>query len=185
MRLFSIALGLVGMIVILHNGYWFWKGVTVSEELAVTPSQEKLVEDTRSTTRPNKGEKLGTLSIPSLELKLPIYQGTSEGEFKQGVGHYIKSGMPGENRHIVLSAHRDTVFRRLENIKVHDEIWVNTSSGSFLYKVHKTRIVDKNDRTVLVEKPIETLTLVTCYPFQFVGHAPQRLIVEATRLKKD
>jgi sortase A len=187
MRFLSLALGIVGVIVILHNGYWFWKGVTAAEESKANIIESAVVHPQTSPAqaRPGIGEQLGSLTIPSLKLNLPIYYGTSEDELKQGVGHYLKSGMPGEPRHTVLTGHRDTVFRVLEDIKVSDEVWIQTGAGKFLYKVHKTRIVDKDDRTVLVEKPTGTLSLVTCYPFQYVGNAPQRFIVEAKLIETD
>jgi sortase A len=187
MRYFSLALGVVGIVVILYNGYWFWKGVSLSEEPRAELSHGDVIHTASNPvdTRTSVGEQIGTLLIPALELSLPVYSGTSEKELKQGVGHYLKSGMPGEKRHTVLTGHRDTVFRKLENIKINDGVWVHTGAGKFLYKVHKTKIVEKNDRTVLVEKPIGTLSLVTCYPFQYAGNAPQRFIVEAKLIETD
>jgi sortase A len=183
MRYVSFTLGIIGLILILHNGYWFWKGVTRSEEskqIEVVDAQNVQPLKINSYIRNvDDGEQIGILSIPVLQLNLPIFYGTSENELKRGVGHYVKSGLPGENRHIVLTGHRDTVFRKLEAIEKDEDIWIETSAGKYLYRVLNTRIVEKDDRTVLVEKSTETLTLVTCYPFRYIGSAPERFIVTA------
>ncbi|MFZ3589777.1 class D sortase [Bacillus sp. DJP31] len=167
------------MVIILHNGFWFWKGNTLTEEVANKSETEQVQSVSVQSPTFVVGDHIGMLSISALEMKLPIFHGTSKNELKKGVGHYVKSAVPGENRHTVLAGHRDTLFRELEDIHVGDEILVETNRGDFLYTVLKTRIVDKDDRTVLVEKPSETLSLVTCYPFRYVGDAPERFIVSA------
>lgn len=87
--------------------------------------------------------------------------------------------MPGEADNSVLSGHRDTVFRRLGEVGKGDELIVTTSAGEFTYKIYKVRIVDKDDRTVIVPKPRATLTVSTCYPFHFIGSAPERYVLVA------
>jgi sortase A len=182
MRYVSFALGIVGLLLIFHNGYWFWKGVTISEQPKIEEVDTKNVQAIKTNFHLRNidvGDQIGSLSIPTLQLNLPIFHGTSENELKKGVGHYVKSGMPGENRHTVLAGHRDTVFRSLASIEKDEEILIKTSDGKYLYKVLDRGIVDKDDRTVLVEKPTETLTLITCYPFRYIGSAPKRFIVTA------
>lgn len=129
--------------------------------------------------RPMIGEELGALYIPKLKSTLPIYHGTNEDELKKGVGHYAQSVLPGEEDNSVLSGHRDTVFRKLGEIGKGDSLIVQTSAGEFHYIVNKVRIVDEDDRTVIVPKPRATLTVSTCYPFNFIGSAPQRYILVA------
>jgi len=129
--------------------------------------------------RPSPGDKIGDLYIPKLEATLPIYHGTDEDELEKGVGHYAGSVLPGENDNSVLSGHRDTVFRRLGEVEKGDLLIVTTSAGEFTYKVRKFRIVDADDRTVIVPKPRPTLTVTTCYPFRYIGDAPQRYIITA------
>ncbi|MGL4522156.1 MAG: class D sortase [Bacilli bacterium] len=133
---------------------------------------------------PEKGEQFGVLRIPKIEMSLPIYEGTDEPELAKGVGHYEKSVLPGEKDNSVLSGHRDVVFRRLGELEIGDEIIVESTAGSFTYIVRKTRIVDADDRTVIVPKPRATLTLTTCYPFYFIGDAPERYIVVANMIEK-
>lgn len=129
--------------------------------------------------RPSFGEKLGDLYIPRLDAVLPIYHGTDEDELEKGVGHYAGSVLPGENDNAVLSGHRDTVFRRIGEVERGDLLIVTTSAGEFTYKVRKFRIVDADDRTVIVPKPRPTLTVTTCYPFRYIGDAPERYIITA------
>ncbi|MGL4820768.1 MAG: sortase, partial [Bacilli bacterium] len=107
-----------------------------------------------------------------------------EPELAKGVGHYSNSVLPGENDHTILSGHRDVVFRRLGELEVGDSIFVTTEAGTFEYRVRKTRIVDADDRTVIVPKPRATLSLTTCYPFYFVGDAPERYIVTGNMVEK-
>ena len=130
--------------------------------------------------RPEKGENIGNLFIPKIEAALPIFHGTDEDELLKGVGHFADSVLPGENDNSVLSGHMDTVFRRLGEVGKGDLLVVETSAGKFTYKVRKTRIVDADDRTVIVPKPEATLTVSTCYPFDFIGSdAPERFILIA------
>lgn len=127
--------------------------------------------------RPEEGEIIGDLIIPKLDASLPIYHGTDEDELEKGVGHYAGSVLPGEKDNSVLSGHRDTVFRRLGEVGKGDLLIVKTSKGEFTYKIRKVRIVDADDRTVIVPKPRATLTITTCYPFRYIGDAPERYIL--------
>jgi sortase A len=129
--------------------------------------------------RPELGEVIGELYIPKIDATLPIYHGTNEEELDLGVGHYADSVLPGENDNCILAGHRDTVFRKLGEVGEGDLLIVHTSAGEFEYTVNKVRIVDANDRTVIVPKPKATLTVSTCYPFTFIGSAPQRYILVA------
>ncbi len=129
--------------------------------------------------RPIMGENIGELYIPKINATLPIYEGTNEDELDKGVGHFAESVLPGENDNTVLAGHRDTVFRKLGKVGKGDLLIVRTSAGEFKYKVKKVRIVDKEDRTVIVPKPSATLTVSTCYPFDYIGSAPKRYILVA------
>lgn len=130
-------------------------------------------------TYPKFGDEMGTLSIPRINAKIPIFHGTNEDELSKGIGHYAKSVLPGERDNSVLAGHRDTVFRQLGDVKLGDQLIVTTSAGTFTYEVRKIRIVDKDDRTVIIPKPRPTLTVSTCYPFRYIGPAPQRYVLVA------
>lgn len=134
--------------------------------------------------QPKMGEKFGELYIPKLNATLPIYQGTDEDELEKGVGHFAESVLPGESDNSVLSGHRDTVFRKLGEVGEGDLLIVRTSAGEFQYKIKKVRIVDADDRTVIVPKPRATLTVSTCYPFNFIGSAPERYVLVAYLVDK-
>ena len=132
---------------------------------------------------PSEGDNIGSLTIPALKRKLPIIQGTSAKELDKGVGHFTQSVLPGEKDNCVFSGHRDTVFRQLGKLKIGDQLIVKTSAGTFTYKVSGTRIVHADDRTVIVPTDHAVLTMTTCYPFYFVGYAPDRYIVSAALVK--
>lgn len=129
------------------------------------------------TTAPAKGDVIGKIIIPKLKMEFPLIEGTDERELAKGVGHYSRSVLPGEKDNTVLAGHRDTVFRNLKNVKIGDIIEIKTGAGTFTYKITKQRIVHKDDRTVIVPYDRAVLTLITCYPFNFIGSAPDRFIL--------
>ncbi|MEN2768715.1 class D sortase [Ornithinibacillus xuwenensis] len=129
---------------------------------------------------PEIGEKVGILHIPKLSEDLPIVEGTDEDELAVGVGHYKDSAFPTENDQIVLSGHRDTVFRRMGELELGDTLVVELPYGEFKYEIIQTEIVSADDKTVIRSTaPDEVLTLTTCYPFTFIGNAPDRYIITA------
>lgn len=129
--------------------------------------------------RPKVGDVIGSLSIPRLKRVVPIIEGTDAQELKMGVGHYIGSVLPGVSDNSVLAGHRDSVFRNLGSLKIGDLLTVTTDYGVFVYEVQKIRIVEADDKTVIVPTSSAVLTLSTCYPFAYIGNAPKRYIVQA------
>lgn len=148
-------------------------GQEATQEIAQLP------KDIHYPSDPKIGDLMGELIIPKLGASLPIIHGTDEDELEQGVGHFAGSVLPGQDDNSVLSGHRDTVFRELGKVGKGDEFIVNTADGTFTYRVRQVRIVDEDDRTVIVPKPRATLTVSTCYPFDFAGYAPERYILVA------
>lgn len=129
---------------------------------------------------PEKGERFADLVIPKLGLRLPIVEGTEEEQLKKGIGHYTDSVFPGEPDNAVLAGHRESRFRDIGRLKKGDRIIVETKDeGTFVFAVKKTWITDKDDRTVIVSHDESLLTLITCYPFHYIGAAPERYIVQA------
>jgi sortase A len=157
---------------------------SINEETAKKLNQLKRNEPLYK-TYPKSGEEMGSLTIPSINAILPIFHGTNEDELDKGIGHYAKSVLPGERDNSVLAGHRDTVFRQLGKVKIGDQLIVTTSAGIFTYEVRKIRIVDKDDRTVIIPKPRPTLTVSTCYPFRYIGPAPQRYVLVAGLVKSE
>ena len=134
---------------------------------------------------PAEGDNIGSLSIPVLKQELPIIQGTGDDELKKGVGHFTQSVLPGEDDNCVLSGHRDTYFAELGALKIGDQLIVQTSAGIFTYVVNGSRIVHADDKTVIVPTDHAVLTMTTCYPFDFIGNAPDRYIVSADLMPTD
>lgn len=194
--LLSLSVGVIafGLWFSGSNAFKFMKGYLLfkTEQTEPKPALAKSTPEKEVPTQshnslypdaPEQGEMIGNLSIPKLEANLPIFHGTDEDELEKGVGHFAGSVLPGEKDNSVLSGHRDTVFRKLGEVGKGDLLVVSTEAGEFTYKVRKVRIVDADDRTVIVPKPRATLTVTTCYPFDFIGDAPERYILVADLVK--
>jgi sortase A len=125
---------------------------------------------------------IGRLQIPRLNLSVMVREGADEGTLRQAVGHIPGTALPGKLGNVGLAGHRDTFFRSLRNIRADDEIQLETTNGAYRYVVKSTKIVTPRDVSVLEASGGDTLTLVTCYPFYYVGSAPKRFIVHATQL---
>lgn len=126
------------------------------------------------------GDTIGVLYIPRLDREIPIVEGTDEEELAEGVGHYSDTGYPGENRQILLSGHRDTVFRQFGELEHGDEFHVKMENGTFIYEIQDHEIVSADNRTVIdPNREEEYLTVSTCYPFSYIGNAPDRYVVYA------
>jgi sortase A len=123
---------------------------------------------------------LGILTINKLNIQVPVYNGTDEFILNRGAGRIKGMAKMDDDGNLGISAHRDGFFRGLKDIKLGDDIQIQTTRGVENYAVTAINIVPKEDASVLKEADEKTLTLVTCYPFYFVGHAPKRWIVTAT-----
>lgn len=129
--------------------------------------------------RPAPRSTIGRIDIPRLGVSAVVRAGSDARTLRLAVGHIPGTSLPGEPGNVGLAAHRDTFFRRLRDIKPDDEIIVTTPDGTFRYHVAGTKIVAPTDVWVLDATERPALTLVTCYPFSYVGSAPQRFIVRA------
>lgn len=127
------------------------------------------------------GGLVGMLDVPRLQLTTPVIEGDDDTTLKRAVGHLPDTPMPWENGNSALAGHRDGLFRPLKDVKVGDEIRFRTTRDEFRYRVTKTSIVKPDDVSVLESKSRAGLTLITCYPFYYVGSAPKRFIVHAER----
>ncbi|WP_077328075.1 class D sortase [Virgibacillus siamensis] len=142
--------------------------------------------DIDTTFEPEFGEIIGILLIPDLDAELPIVEGTDADDLEKGVGHYTGTAFPTQHNQIVLSGHRDTVFRRTGELEIGDLLIVQLPYGNYSYEITDTEVVDADDRTVIVPTaPQEVLTLTTCYPFSFIGNAPDRYIITALPVRKN
>jgi sortase A len=182
---------IVGAVLVGWSGFEMWQSKQAQQsalkeaQAVLNQVEEKgaAAEDiTVESFHPVKGETIGILYIPALHAELPIVEGTDPNELAKGVGHYASSSFPEENDQIVLSGHRDTVFRKMGDLKIGDTVTIELPYGSFTYTIESTEIVDADDTTVIRSTaPDEVLTLTTCYPFSYVGNAPQRYILYAKR----
>jgi sortase A len=126
-----------------------------------------------------EGEVLGRMDIPRLGVSVAVLQGTSSRMLRRGVGHIEGTPLPGQAGNIGIAGHRDTFFRELKDVRRDDEIEFQTAAGLFRYQVDWVKVVAPDDTSVLTPSTEATLTLVTCYPFYFVGPAPSRFVVRA------
>lgn len=146
--------------------------LTAADSSAVVPAA-------RTDRAPRRGQTVGRIEIPRLGVAAVIKAGTDARTLQLAVGHIPGTSLPGEAGNVGLAGHRDTFFRRLRGIKPDDEITVTTPEGVFSYRVERTDVVEPSDVWVLEPTDYSALTLVTCYPFTYIGSAPQRFIVRA------
>jgi sortase A len=128
------------------------------------------------------GSLIGRIEIPRLLLSVVVIEGVDRTALRRAVGHIPGTALPGRPGNVGLAGHRDTFFRPLKDLKVKDEILFSTLKGAFKFSVVSLTIVDPDDVGVLAATRDNVLTLVTCYPFYFVGPAPQRWIVRAKQV---
>ena len=124
---------------------------------------------------------LAVLRIARIHLVVPVLEGTSDVTLNRGVGHIEETAMPGTGGNSGIAGHRDGFFRGLKDVGLGDAIELETLHGKQIYRIERAWIVNPEDVSVLDPTPEESITLVTCYPFYFVGSAPQRYIVRAVR----
>lgn len=128
------------------------------------------------------GEVVGLLSLPKIESELAIVEGTDPDELAKGVGHFKGSFYPEQGGQIVLSGHRDTVFKRVGELELGDELVMKMPYGETSYKIVNTKIVAADDTSIItLQDQEEELILTTCYPFGYIGDAPERYIIYAKK----
>jgi sortase A len=151
-----------------------WRGDVPS--VAVKPAGIRAIPDT-SAAEP---AVIAVLRIPGIELEVPVYSGTTEQVLRRGAGLVEGTAMPGSTGNVGIAAHRDTHFRGLKDVAIGDVVELGTPGQTRIYRITMLEVVGPGDVHVLDDTGEPTLTLVTCYPFYFVGNAPKRYIVRAT-----
>ena len=134
--------------------------------------------------RVDVGSAIAALSIPRVQLSTIVLHGADAHTLQHGPGHLEHTAFPGETGNIVIAGHRDSFFRPLRNIRLDDDIFLDTSGGQFHYRVTSIRVVGPRDVSVIATTSDQVLTLITCYPFWMFGHAPDRFIVRAARVEE-
>jgi sortase A len=171
---------------------WLWSGGSESARTAESPSapgaglndepNEQPPNEQPNEASPAMRSVIGRLEIPRLNLSVMVREGADERTLRRAVGHIPGTALPGKLGNVGLAGHRDTFFRALQNIREDDAIEFQTTGGTYRYIVKSTKIVTPRDVSVLAASGGENLTLVTCYPFYYVGSAPKRFIVRAAQV---
>jgi sortase A len=174
--LFALAAICLGWYVLQH-------AITAYEQASANRELESvhLAVDNTASTAPQlvKGSLIGRVEIPRVGVSAIVREGDDSATLRHAVGHIPDTALPGEQGNAGLAGHRDTFFRGLKNIRTGDRITMTTATGVLEYTVRDTRVVDPDDVSVLSPTGRPTLTLVTCYPFYYLGSAPRRFIVQA------
>ena len=146
--------------------------------------EQKLVEHpVAPKASPEPGAVLGRLEIPRLGVSVMVVEGVDDGDLKRAAGHVPGTALPGQVGNIGIAAHRDTFFRPLRRIQRSDLLILSTAQGRYLYRVASAIVVSPEVVQVLYPTANDSLTLVTCFPFDYIGPAPKRFIVQAGRVR--
>ncbi len=141
--------------------------------------------DARSRATPGavrRGGLVGMLDVPRLQLSTPVIEGDDSRTLKRAVGHLPDTPLPWSGGNSAIAGHRDGLFRPLKDVKIGDAIRFRTTREEYRYRVTKTAIVMPDDLSVLAPHAgAPSLTLITCYPFYYLGSAPKRFVVHAVR----
>jgi sortase A len=128
---------------------------------------------------------IGQLEIPAIDLSVMVRRGTDKWTLNRSAGHIEGTALPWEHGNFAIAGHRDGVFRPLKGISRNDLVRLTTFKGTYQYRVDKIQIVEPTDSGVLAPSQKAEITLVTCYPFYFIGDAPKRFVVTAHRVEEN
>jgi sortase A len=141
------------------------------------------VEPSPSVARPADGAPLARFEIPRLNMDTVVIEGDTDADLRHAIGHIPGTALPGNAGNVGIAGHRDTFFRPLRNVRAGDVISLQTNGATYRYKVESTEVVMPDRSDVLNPTPEPHLTLVTCFPFYYVGSAPKRFIVHAREIE--
>jgi sortase A len=158
---------------------WLIRGAKTG---ALAQENAETQEPIPSAKAPLPDRLIGRMRIPRLRVAVMVREGADEHTLRRAVGHIPGTGLPGTTGNVALAGHRDSFFRELRNIRKDDKIELQTGQDTYRYAVRSVEVVSPKDVQVLKASGGETLTLVTCYPFSYVGSAPKRFIVRAARV---
>lgn len=176
---------------VYFEGFWYQgsQAKRFEASAAVDPAARDALTYKLSRTLPSventpvrEGSPLSRIEIPRLGVSLIVLEGIQPRDLRLGAGHIPGTALPGDPGNVAIAGHRDTFFRKLGQIRGHDRITLTTLRGSFSYSVESMQIVEPEAVEVLQASAHPTLTLITCYPFSYVGPAPKRFIVKARQV---
>ncbi|MFL6280619.1 MAG: class D sortase [Vicinamibacterales bacterium] len=175
--------GLFALAAILLGWYFLQHAITAYEQAAANRELESvhLAVDRPASAVPRltAGALIGRVEIPRVGVSAIVREGDDAATLRHAVGHIPDTALPGEPGNAGLAGHRDTFFRALKSVRQGDRITITIPGGVLEYVVRHTTVVDPDDVSVLSPTGHQTLTLVTCYPFYYIGSAPRRFIVQA------
>jgi sortase A len=182
-RLFALLFILIGFAVIAAAGFaLFWSDELQRIYVPTLPSIERHSgSGSAPSTEAREGAPIGLIEIPRLGLSSVVLEGDDTEALLLGVGHLSDTPLPWHGGNTVFAAHRDTFFRPLAHIRKNDVIKFSTADAEFEYVVTELKVVEPTAVEVLEPTTAATLTLITCFPFDYIGPAPQRFIVRAER----
>jgi len=181
--LFGCAFLMLGYCAFVMTDSWmFQRREKLDLENILRRSRSRVAIAPTPASPPAAGDLIGQLDVDRLGVSVAVIEGSATGTLERAAGHVTGTALPGESGNMAIAAHRDTFFRPLRNIRADDLIRLTTPRGTFRYRVVSTKIVDPDDVAVLDPDGSQILTLVTCYPFYYVGAAPYRFIVRAERM---
>ena len=172
----TLLLSIIGALLLAKGSFAVYPFLFSSDRFAVG---SLINSEDYTETRFEPGIELFRLSFPRHASAFTVVEGTTEAALRRGPGHLEGSPLPGTSGNSVIAGHRDTHFRVLKDVLVGDEIRVDLSDRSFFYRIVDIRVVSPKDTYVLRSQPGRVLTLITCYPFRYIGSAPERYIVQA------
>ncbi|SMQ83298.1 sortase A [Bacillus sp. OV166] len=184
---FPLLIILTGLILV-GIGLWQFIDVKTQTHASLKQAKELIADQPEDAPKkrdvnskpPEMGETVGLLAIPKIKAELAIIEGTDPDDLEKGVGHYKGAYYPGDQGQIVLSGHRDTVFRKLGELEIGDSLKMEMPYGSYTYEIIDTKIVKSDDTSIItLQHNKEELILTTCYPFSYIGNAPKRYIIYA------
>jgi sortase A len=177
--LFAAAIAILGYCgFVLEDTWRFQKeaSVALSQQLHRASSQPSVPQT------PQIPGLVGRIEITRLGLSVIVMEGSEPKTLRRAAGHILGTALPGEHGNVGISAHRDTLFRPLKGVRIDDTVLFTTPAGEYRYRVVSTRVVGPDSVSVLDSDGTDEITLITCYPFYFVGPAPNRFVVRAERI---
>jgi sortase A len=175
-----------GAVLVAYAVFWLWSAADFqARETARLQAQQhefgqqhELIQE----TAPHAGELLGKISIARLGISAIVAEGVDDKTLRHAVGHFPQSSFPDQPGNVALAGHRDTFFRGLSRLRVKDIVMLETAHGKFEYEVIRTAVVSPSHVEYARSSSPSDLTLVTCFPFHYVGPAPNRFVVQAVRI---
>jgi sortase A len=176
---------MTGVLALAYVGLTLFNARIYQQDAELTLEKEIKAQEVHETALPKlavkEGDILGRIEIPRIKLSVVLLEGTTSQTLQHGVGHIEGTALPGESGNIGIAGHRDTYFRGLKDIQASDKIEIQTIEGITRYEVDWIQITVPSDVAIVSPTADSALTLVTCYPFHYIGAAPERFVVRAHR----